>query len=79
MTKKVVLDNLGRFTTGPVLTTLHINTNIPFMSEWKQKWNLLSAASGTSTELRWIRTDSNLLCDLREVTKPPWTSEIFQH
>lgn len=64
----MVLDKLEQFTMGSILTTLHISINIPFMSEWKQSWNLLYAASGTSTEQRWIRTDSNLLCDFREVT-----------
>lgn len=64
--------NLGWLRMGPRLITLHININSPFMS-------LLSAASGTSTGLAWTGIDSNLLCDLREVTGLSWASEAFQY
>lgn len=55
----MILGNLGQFTKGPVLTTLHININTSFMSEWKQRWYPRSAASGTGTELKWLRTDGS--------------------
>lgn len=55
----MVLGNLGQFITGPVLTTLHININTCFMSEWKQHWYPLSAASGTEWHflLNWHRAE----------------------
>ena len=68
----MVCGNLGWLRMGPRPITLHININSPFMS-------LLSAASGTSTGLAWTGIDSNLLCDLREVTRLFWASEAFQH
>lgn len=57
----MVLGNLGQFTTGPVLPTLHVNINTSFIREWKQRWYPLSAAGGTGR--------AEVAQDLRKVTE----------